>query len=87
MTQITSATVNRATDKQTGEVFYGVKSDHEEKWYEVRWNTERYQWECNCPNVRPCKHERAVNEVLAEKRKQALRSAPLNGSREFSLLK
>jgi hypothetical protein len=65
-TNINQATVNRGIDKVTREVFYAVKSDRTNDWYQVRWigNT----WRCNCPAMKPCKHERAVNEVLAVRR-------------------
>ncbi len=68
-TEIQQATVCRCTDKATHEVFYVVKSDSQEGvWYQVRWNQQALRWQCNCPAVKPCKHERAVNEVLLERR-------------------
>ncbi|HAG99435.1 MAG TPA: hypothetical protein DDW33_03345 [Ktedonobacter sp.] len=65
-TQISSATVNRVTNKVTHEVSYLVKSDSSEQYYQVRWDNN--QMMCNCAATRPCKHMRAVNEVLAERR-------------------
>lgn len=68
-TEITSASVARGVDKQTHEVFYVVKSDSQANtWYEVRWNAQALAWQCRCPSHKPCKHERAVNEVLKLRR-------------------
>src|SRR5260221_12352480 len=67
--EIQSASVARGTDKQTHEVFYVVKSDTQENvWYTVRWNNEALAWQCGCPATKPCKHERAVQEVLKLRR-------------------
>lgn len=65
-TQINQATICRCTDKATHEVFYAVKSDSSDTWYQVRWIGNR--WQCQCPATQCCKHERAVNEVLAVRR-------------------
>lgn len=68
-TEIQQATVARGTDKATHETFYVVRSDScETTWYTVRWNNERLMWCCNCPATKPCKHERAVQEVLKIRR-------------------
>jgi hypothetical protein len=67
--EIAQATVARGVDKQTHEVFYVVKSDSQANtWYEVRWSNQRLAWECGCPATKPCKHERAINQVLAVRR-------------------
>jgi hypothetical protein len=67
-TTINQATVCRCTDKATHEVFYAVKSDSSNKYYLVRWNEQAHAWQCNCVSRKPCKHERAVGEVLAARR-------------------
>lgn len=67
--EIQQATVARGKDKVTHETFYVVRSDScETTWYTVRWNNERLAWQCNCPATKPCKHERAVQEVLKIRR-------------------
>jgi len=66
-TEIQSPVIYRITDKATGAKFYLVKSDSQENtYYEVRWQVN--EWRCNCPATKPCKHERAVNEVLKIRR-------------------
>lgn len=66
--EIKSAAICRCTDRMSSEVFYLVKSDSQfALWYEVRWNDARHEWQCRCPATKPCKHERAVNEVLRAK--------------------
>ena len=67
-TSIQQAAICRCTDKATHEVFYTMKSDSSDEWYQVRWIGNR--WQCNCPATKPCKHERAVNEVLAVRRER-----------------
>jgi hypothetical protein len=67
--EIQSAAIYRCRDKVTHEIFYLVKSDSQSTtYYEVRWNNHTLQWECNCPATKPCKHERAVNEILKIRR-------------------
>jgi len=67
MTEIQSPVIYRITDKATSEKFYLVKSDSQANtYYEVRWQVN--EWRCNCPETKPCKHERAVNEVLKIRR-------------------
>jgi hypothetical protein len=69
MTQTQQAAINRCKDKATHEVFYTVKSDSQaDTWYEVRWNAQALAWQCQCPSRKPCKHERAVQEVLKLRR-------------------
>lgn len=65
-TEIQSATVNRVIDKASKKVLgYLVKSDTQEGvWYQVTWNREEHRYECTCPATKPCKHERAVSEVV-----------------------
>jgi hypothetical protein len=65
-TQIQAATVNRVIDKASKKVLgYLVKSDSEQGvWYQVTWNREEHRYECTCPATKPCKHERAVSEVV-----------------------
>ena len=68
-TEITSAAIYRCTCKSSHEVFYMVASDTEAGvFYQVRFNTSAARWECQCPSAYPCKHVRAVNEVLAIRR-------------------
>ena len=68
-TEITSAAIYRCTCKTSHEVFYMVASDSEAgAFYQVRFNTSAARWECQCPSAYPCKHVRAVNEVLAIRR-------------------
>jgi len=56
-------------NKVTHEIFYTVKSDTQaDVWYTVRFNRPALQWQCSCPATKPCKHERAVNAVLRERR-------------------
>jgi hypothetical protein len=66
-TPIKQAVVYRCTSKQTGEVFYAVKSDSSEEYYQVRWDEARHEWSCNCPSVKPCKHCRAIAEICHER--------------------
>ena len=67
-TEIQQAAINRCTDHATGEVFYTCKSDSQpDTWYQIRWLPVLAEWRCNCISHRPCKHERAVNEVLRAK--------------------
>jgi hypothetical protein len=68
-TEIQQASIGRVTDKITHEHYYVVKSDTQENvWYTVRWNNAACEWQCNCPSYKPCKHERAVQEVLKIRR-------------------
>lgn len=62
-TEIAAAAIYRCTDKETNEVFYMVKSDSEDLYYKLTWNGT--QWACPCKSHKPCKHQRAVNEVIA----------------------
>jgi len=69
--EISAPAIARGTDKQTHETFYVVQSDsHPNTWYQVRWDNQRLEWRCNCPARKPCKHERAVNEVLKIRRQR-----------------
>ena len=70
LTEIQQASVCRCTEKATHEVFYAVKSDSSDTWYQVRFDHSRLAWTCNCPATKPCKHERAVQEVLKVRRAQ-----------------
>ncbi len=68
-TEIQSPVVYRITDKATHEHFYLVKSDSQANtYYQVRWNGQALDWQCNCPSRKPCKHQRAVQEVLKIRR-------------------
>jgi len=68
-TEITSAAIYLCTCKTSHEIFYMVASDSEAGvFYQVRFNTSAARWECDCPSSYPCKHVRAVNEVLAIRR-------------------
>ena len=67
-TEITAAAIYRCTNKVTKEVFYMVKSDSSDAWYQVRFDTRRAAWTCQCPSKHPCKHERAVQDVLKIRR-------------------
>jgi hypothetical protein len=70
-TTIQQASIGRVTDKVTHEHYYVVKSDSSDNtWYTVRWNNAACEWQCNCPSYKPCKHERAVQEVLKIRRSQ-----------------
>lgn len=69
--EIQSAAIYRVTDKATKEVFYLVKSDSDAgTWYELHFNHNTIRWECACPSTspRPCKHEKAVREILRIRR-------------------
>jgi hypothetical protein len=71
LTEIKQAAIYRCTDKQTTEVFYLIKSDTEEGvWYEIRFDHTHLAWSCTCPAIKPCKHERAVQQVLAIRRER-----------------
>ena len=83
-TEITSATVNRVIDKASKKVLgYLVKSDTQEGvYYQVTWDRENHRYNCTCPATKPCKHERAVSEVVkarkeieAAEKKQAVAEA------------
>lgn len=65
-TEIQSATVNRVIDKASKKVLgYLVKSDTQEGvYYQVTWDRENHRYNCTCPATKPCKHERAVSEVV-----------------------
>lgn len=67
-TEIQSAAIYRCTDKHSHEVFYMVKSDSSDDYYRLTWNGT--EWHCNCPATKPCKHMRAVNEVIAARNQQ-----------------
>src|SRR5579872_3956375 len=68
-TEIKSAAIYRCTCKTSHEVFYMVASDSEAgMFYQVRFNASAARWECQCPSAYPCKHVRAVNEILAIRR-------------------
>lgn len=70
-TEIQQPVLYRCTDKSTHEVFYLVKSDSQaDTWYAVRWNAQATAWQCSCPATKPCKHERAVQEVLKLRRQR-----------------
>lgn len=70
-TQIEAPAVFNCVDKQTGERFYAVPSDHPQepgKVYEVRWDEKALRWHDNCPSKGgDCKHVRAVREVIIAK--------------------
>lgn len=71
-TEIQSAAIYRCTDKATGNVFYMVKSDSSSEYYQVTWNEAMHGWDCQCPATKPCKHIRAVCEVIRAKKEQAV---------------
>lgn len=75
---IASPVVYRCTVKQTREVFYLVQSDaNPGTFYQVRFDHSRLAWSCSCPAHKPCKHERAIAEVL--KIRRARTAAKLGG--------
>ena len=76
-TEIQSAAIYRCTDKITHEVFYLVKSDSSEEYYQVRFNASSAMWMCNCPATKPCKHMRAVTEVIAARKLLQQAAKPL----------
>lgn len=64
-TEIQSAAIYRCTCQETGEVFYLVASDSQSGTYHmVRFDNARLSWRCDCPAHKPCKHEKAVCEVV-----------------------
>lgn len=64
-TEIKSAVIYRCTDKATHETFYLVASDSEPGAYHtVHFDESRLAWTCSCPAHKPCKHQRAVQEVV-----------------------
>ncbi len=99
MTTITQAQINKVTSKSTGETVYSVKSDSSDTYYRMTWNVQAIQWECDCPATKPCKHLRALQEVLKAKRAAAQESIKANkpletsqkghlhGSQGFSLMR
>lgn len=62
-TSIQQATIAKITIKATGYTFYQIKSDSSNEYYQLHMNAEG-QYKCNCPAHKPCKHERALNEIL-----------------------
>ncbi|HZU01572.1 MAG TPA: hypothetical protein VFA10_18025 [Ktedonobacteraceae bacterium] len=73
-TEIQQPVVNKGVDKETGVTFYVVKSDSDPNtWYQVRWNEQALEWQCNCVSRKPCKHQRAVNAVLVAQRQMEQR--------------
>src|SRR5579859_4779483 len=75
--EIQQSTIARGRDLASGDIFYVVKSDSQANtWYEVRWNDGAYGWRCNCPATQPCKHCRAVNQVLQARRLALVLSQP-----------
>lgn len=71
LAEIQQAAIYRCTDKQTNEVFYMIKSDSDENtWYELHFDHTRLAWTCTCPSAKPCKHERALQQVLAIRRER-----------------
>ena len=74
-TEIKSAAIYRYTNKKTHEVFYVVRSDSVDEWYQLRFDSVRLCWQCSCPRFfQACKHKRAVQEVLAYRAKHAKRA-------------
>lgn len=68
-TEIQSAVIYRVTCKATREVFYRVASDSKVgEFYDLHFSHQTLSWECPCESRKPCKHQRAVNQVLAAKR-------------------
>lgn len=67
-TEIQQAAIYRCTDKATREVFYVVKSDRQDAWYTLRFDAVAAEWCCDCPAKKPCKHIRAVVEILKIRR-------------------
>lgn len=70
-TEITSAAIYHCTEKATGREFYVVKSDSSNEYYQVTWNAAAQEWTCPCPSYKPCKHIRAVVEVIRARQEQA----------------
>lgn len=70
-TEIQSAVIYRCTDKVTRTVYYLVPSDSQSgTYYTVQFDRVRLAWRCSCPAHKPCKHERAVQEVLRLRRER-----------------
>jgi len=68
-TEIQSAAIARGVNRKTGEVFFVVKSDTSDTWYQVTWNNEALCWQDNCPaHSADCKHVRAVGDILRIRR-------------------
>lgn len=67
----------RITIKATGETCYAVPSYTTPGIiYCVRWNAQAVAWQCNCPSVKPCKHERLVNTRRAQEYKARVLTQP-----------
>jgi hypothetical protein len=67
--EISAPVIYRCTDRASHETFYLVASDSQPGvFYAVRWDDARARWLCPCASRKPCKHERAINEVLTAKR-------------------
>jgi hypothetical protein len=47
-----------------GQDVYSVKSDSSDETYYQAWNAERAEWECTCPATKPCKHMRALVQII-----------------------
>jgi hypothetical protein len=70
-TEIQSPVVYRVRDKATRQVMYLVQSDsHPNTYYRVQFSNQSLTWQCECPSRKPCKHERAVQEVLKLRRQR-----------------
>lgn len=63
MSTIQQTSIAKITIKKTGYVFYQVKSDSTNEYYQLHLGADG-QYHCNCPSHKPCKHERALNEIL-----------------------
>jgi hypothetical protein len=62
-TEIQQTSIAKITVKATGKVFYQVKSDSTSEYYQLHLGADG-QYHCNCKATKPCKHERALNEIL-----------------------
>lgn len=68
-TEIQQAAIYRRMNKFTHEVLYIIKSDSQvDTWYTLRFDHAGLAWTCDCPATKPCKHIRAVLEVLKLRR-------------------
>lgn len=66
--EIQQAAIFRCTSRESREVFYTMKSDTTNDWYTQRFDRASARWVCDCPSQKPCKHLRAVQEILRIRR-------------------
>lgn len=53
-----------------GEDVYSCKSDSSSDTYYMTWDFDRSEWRCSCPATKPCKHIRALCQIIQARKEQ-----------------